>query len=539
MPQDLSRDRPIAGQVDFGSQSPAALRRSAAKGLLASWLAAVERNPERSFYIFCALHLALWTLLPTLLCNDLPLDVIEGVGYGQQLLLGYWKHPPLTWWIFGLVHRIAGPHLWAYFFVGQVAAVACMWTIWRLGREFLDPLASLVAVLLLEGYVALNIYTKEFNHNIIELPLFGAIGLFLYRAFLRQRLRDFILVGIGFALAFLGKYVAATLLAPVLLFAVIDPQARRCWRNAGPYLAMLVFLALVSPHLAWLVAHDFSPIKYANLTAAPRAGVFSVLSGVSVFVINAILYVVPMALMFLALTAGALQPKAGREAPSNPFSRRYIAMLTFGPLCFSVLAALVMGRSFPARWATPLWCFTSLWLMLFWRPRLDRNALWRLAIAWATVTFLLVVAEIGGDVYQIAPSRYATTAFPGDQFAAAVTDISTRETGRPLEYVIGEFWLAGNVILFSSDSPIMYTAATPDESPDVDEADVLAHGGMLLWMGDVGKDEIPPPPPMPEEFKRKFPQVRVGQSLVYHAETGGGERVWRIGWAVLRPAKTN
>ena len=74
------------------------------------------------------------------------------------------------------------------------------------------------------------------------------------------------------ALAFYAKYAAVTLVAPLLLFAVADPQARRCWRTPGPYLAIVAFLAVLAPHLVWLVGSGFSPVAFAAGRAEKAEG---------------------------------------------------------------------------------------------------------------------------------------------------------------------------------------------------------------------------------------------------------------------------
>jgi hypothetical protein len=48
--------------------------------------------------------------------------------------------------------------------------------------------------------------------------------------------RDWLLVGLWFTLAFYTKYQAFVLLLPAFAFAVVDPQARRCWENRAPML---------------------------------------------------------------------------------------------------------------------------------------------------------------------------------------------------------------------------------------------------------------------------------------------------------------
>src|SRR5262245_29838461 len=58
-------------------------------------IATIERRPERAFAAFLALHVVVWTALPTLLYPNLPLDLIEALTYGREWQLGYDKLPPL------------------------------------------------------------------------------------------------------------------------------------------------------------------------------------------------------------------------------------------------------------------------------------------------------------------------------------------------------------------------------------------------------------------------------------------------------------
>ena len=51
---------------------------------------------------------SIWTALPALLSHNLQLDLIEDLALGREWQLGYWKHPPLPWWLADLAYRIAG-----------------------------------------------------------------------------------------------------------------------------------------------------------------------------------------------------------------------------------------------------------------------------------------------------------------------------------------------------------------------------------------------------------------------------------------------
>ena len=71
-------------------------------------IATIERRPQAAFAAFLALHVTVWTALPTLLYPNLPLDLIEALTYGREWQLGYDKLPPLPWWLVELVYRTVG-----------------------------------------------------------------------------------------------------------------------------------------------------------------------------------------------------------------------------------------------------------------------------------------------------------------------------------------------------------------------------------------------------------------------------------------------
>jgi len=55
-----------------------------------------KNNINKLFYSFLIIHLILWTLIPTLTNNNLPLDTIEALAWGSNLDWGFNKHPPAS-----------------------------------------------------------------------------------------------------------------------------------------------------------------------------------------------------------------------------------------------------------------------------------------------------------------------------------------------------------------------------------------------------------------------------------------------------------
>src|SRR5437868_14294264 len=106
--------------------------------------------PGTCLAVALVLHVIIWTALPALLSHNLQLDLVEDLALGKEWQLGYWKHPPLPWWIADLAYRLVGD-VHVVYLLGPLSAVVCMYAVWRLAREVVEPLPALVAVLALEG----------------------------------------------------------------------------------------------------------------------------------------------------------------------------------------------------------------------------------------------------------------------------------------------------------------------------------------------------------------------------------------------------
>ena len=106
--------------------------------------------PGAAFGGFLALHLAVWTALPTLVYANLPLDLIEALIYGREWQLGYDKLPPLPWWLVEIAYRTVGADF-AYYALAQTAVVAAFALVFATARTLVGAIGALVAVLIVDG----------------------------------------------------------------------------------------------------------------------------------------------------------------------------------------------------------------------------------------------------------------------------------------------------------------------------------------------------------------------------------------------------
>lgn len=439
-----------------------------------------RREPGKCLAAVLALHLVIWTVLPALLSHNLQLDLVEDLALGREWQLGYWKHPPLPWWAADLAYRLTGD-VHAVYLLGPLAAVACMYVVWLLGRDIVGGFRSLIAVLALEGIHFFNFSVPKFAHDQMQLPFWALTGLFLYRALTRERAIDWLLAGAALALCFWSKYAAFALAGSIALFMLFDPMARRTLRTPGPWLMALAFLVVIAPNLKWLIESGFMPLRYVDARAKIATDWHHVFTFPLQWSASQLFFLAPaIGLMALALVGGA---RASASADGNTaFARRYLAMLALGPFAVTTLVALMTGRLPVAMWGYPLWSFAPL-AALVWlgrvsgQPQLRRFAASFLAIFLAMPLGYAVIEGLEPALRD----RPKATQFPGRLLAETITRNWRRKFGSALPYVGGGEFATNNIAVYSPDRPRVIVHADPALSPWVDREDLRRRGAVLVW----------------------------------------------------------
>jgi Dolichyl-phosphate-mannose-protein mannosyltransferase len=472
-------------------------------GLLGRAVAFARRRPGAALAWVLGLHLVVWTALPILVCPNLQLDLVEDLALGKEWQLGYWKHPPLPWWLADLLHRFTG-QIDSVYLLGPLSAVLCLYFVWRFARELVDPITALAAVLALEGLHFFNFSAVKFAHDQMQLPFWALTGWFVYRAITTKRPFDWIGAGAFLALAFWSKYAAFALAATVGLILLFDPDARPAWRTRGPYLMAVAFLIVLAPNLYWVVTHDFLPLLYVDERAKEVAHWYQFATYPLRWTFSQLFFLLPT-IGLLALLYEQRLPQ--RRTLGAPFARRYVTALALGPFLVTTLIAALLGRLPVAMWGYPLWCFAPLAVLMWIAPQPDERRLRRFALAFALV-FVIFPAAYAADelVEPLVKDRQKATHFPGRQMAAVITKRWHDATGTRLRYVggaplpggAGEF-AANNVAVYSPDHPHVIVHGDPALSPWIDLADVARRGAVLIWQG---------PASLPPALRAKFPRAQ-------------------------------
>jgi hypothetical protein len=325
-----------------------------------------------------------------------------------------------------------------------------------------------------------------------------------------------------------AKYFVVVLAVPYALFMLFDRQARRAFAAPGPWLALCVALIVAAPHIVWLFQSDFLPFAYASHRAAPVRGWFDHVLHPAVFFGSQVFFLLPSSLIAAAL----FWPAEGKAAESNksfiePFDRRIVTLLAFGPALTMIALTAVTGRGAVAMWGYPLWLFLGLWLVMAARVRFDTARLARIIGVWAIVFTIFVLAFVGN--YLLLPPldhRYRAVLFPGNKLGEMLTTRFHDATGTSLHYVIGSMWDGGNLAHYSPDQPEVLIDGLPARAPWIDLDDLRDKGAVLVWTQSD-------PRQMPPAFAAIAPGAELGAPFDLPMRRGDGKV--HVGWAILKP----
>lgn len=491
-----------------------------------------EARPGRVLCVILALHGLIWIMLPIALHDNLMRDQIEGFAWGQEWQWGYAKHPPLWAWILQASAVILGhASAIAAYAIGVGAGVLSLAIIWAMALQFAEPLGALIAVLTLDGILYFNFRTVDFNANVVLLPLWAGCGYFALRALRSGRFIDWLGLSLCLSVGLLGKYETGILALALAGFFLIDADARRHLAGPRPWLAGLIGILLLSPHLVWLVHHDFEPVDYAVARTGASFGWLNHLISPLSFLGAQI----PECLGFFLMIAALIRPPGALalRRRTAPVERRLIWTLAAAPLGITTALAAITGLTFIARWAYPMFLFFGAAAVL-WAPDASHSGIKRFFATFAAVSVLIMASFFA--YFAVMPQllhRSTKPQFPGRALAAAVDALWTRrEDGRPLDYVIGDIWTAGNASFYLGQIRAVRPHVLIDGdfkiSPWIGPRDLAREGGVILWL-----DEGQPPP----DFLKAFPQAERAPSVTLPIESVQGLKPVIVGMALLPPQR--
>src|SRR5215475_11025466 len=190
-------------------------------------------------------------------------DMTEAWAWGKEFQLGYGKHPPIYAWVAGAWFQWMPRTHWSFHLLSILNASVGLAGVWMLAGLSLDVHGRWAALLFLLLTPSWTVWALKFNANSILLSLWPWTTYFFLQSLRTRSITYALLAGLVGAMALLSKYYSVILLATLFLVAVLHPNCVRYFRSAAPYITAAFGLALISPHVCWLVRSNFPTFSYA------------------------------------------------------------------------------------------------------------------------------------------------------------------------------------------------------------------------------------------------------------------------------------
>lgn len=429
-------------------------------------------SANRAVLLSLVLYAIVWALYGTIAKSSqgLHFDMTEIVVWSRDLNWGY-KHPPLAAAIAAMWFGVLPVTEWSYYLLAMLMPATALWFAWRISADYLSVEKRVLGLALLTLVPFFNFHALKYNVNTVLMPTWAATTFWFLRSYETRSKFYAALAGVGAAACMMGKYWSVFLLAGLSVAALIDSRRAIYFRSAAPWITIAVGLAVLTPHLIWLVHNYDMAFEYA-LSVHGRRTFVATLTAAAGYVAGSIGYAAVPLLVVLAIARPGRQVFCDMMWPSDT-KRRLVAAAYWGPFLTPVIGGLASNNEITSLWSMSAW--TLLPVVLLSSPAITVRAVdtQRVLIAAVALPLVMLIAApaIAVMVHRNGPPPATVQ---GQLLAAQVERSWAQATQQPLRYVGGDAEVAYSVVAYAHDRP----RALPGMPPP--DAAVLKASGMVL-----------------------------------------------------------
>ena len=395
-----------------------------------------EKNIPALFVLLLFFHLVIWTLVPSITNQNLPLDTIEALAWGSNLDWGFNKHPPMSALMVELFYKIFGNQDWAYYLLSQIFVILSFLFIWVFSKDFFKKKINIfLSILLLEGIYFYNYTTPEFNVYITQLPFWALTILFCWRGLKQNKTLDWLCFGIFAALGVLSHYLFLYLLfsLDILFFYLLLKRKI----NFKFCVSLVTFILFLLPHFIWLIENDFITLSYAfRRTGFEEANLLNHIYHPFVFLSKQLGILFPF---FLMLSILILKFKIRINLKDKKFL--FLFTVSILPVLLIFLTSMIMGVKIRTMWMTPFYLFIGVFFIYLFKEKIHFKKI-NLFLSLFIIFFIL-----SPSVYSfVSVSKdNKRTDYPGKEIAYLVQKKWDKNFSNEISIIVGDEWSGGNL----------------------------------------------------------------------------------------------
>jgi len=397
-----------------------------------------KKNLTNLFYIFIIIHLIIWILIPTFTNNNLPLDTIEALAWGNNLDWGFNKHPPMSAFLAEVFYQIFGSQDWAYYLLSQICVATSFIVVFKLAEDFFkNKILCLLSVLLLEGIYFYNFTTPEFNVNVCLMPFWALTVLYLWKGFKDNKILDWLLVGLFAGFGFLSKYLFIYLGLSMDIFILYMIYKKKFKFNFNCYASIFPFLIVLLPHLIWLTENNYITITYGlHRTGGGQQDLLDHIIHPLIFFGKQMGILIPFFIMCLFLISKF-------KLKFNFKDNKLIFLLSINiiPIILVFITSMIMGVKIRTMWMTPFYLFFGILFVYIFKLQINLKKLRKFYF----VFLILFIFSPFAYAYVSITETEKRTDYPGKEIAIQIQKVYDNNYNSKITEVYGDEWHAGNL----------------------------------------------------------------------------------------------
>ena len=397
-----------------------------------------KKNLTNLFYIFIITHLIIWTLVPTLTNNNLPLDTIEALAWGSNLDWGFNKHPPMSAFLVEIFYQIFGSQDWAYYLLSQICVVVSFIVVFKFAEDFFkNKILCLISVLLLEGIYFYNFTTPEFNVNVCLIPFWALTVLYIWKGFKDNKIIDWLLVGLFAGFGFLSKYLFIYLGLAMDIFILYMIYKKKFKFNFNSYASIFPFFIILLPHLIWLTENNYITITYGlHRTGGGEQNLLDHIIYPLIFFGKQIGILIPFFIMLFFLISKF-------KLKFNFKDNKLIFLLSINiiPIILVFITSMIMGVKIRTMWMTPFYLFFGVLFVYIFKLQINLKKLQKF---YFVLSILFIFSPFAYAYVSITETEKRTD-YPGKEIAIQIQEIYDNNYNSKITEVYGDEWYAGNL----------------------------------------------------------------------------------------------
>jgi 4-amino-4-deoxy-L-arabinose transferase-like glycosyltransferase len=416
-------------------------------------------NINKLFYTFIVIHLILWTLVPSLTNNNLPLDTIEHLAWGSNLDWGFNKHPPAVAFFLEIFYQIFGAQDWVYYLLSQIFVIIAFIVVFKFAEQlFKNKTLSLISVLLLEGVYFYNFTTPEFNVNVCQLPFWALCVYYSWKLFDKQEVKfyDCFWLGVFAAIGFLSKYLFIYLLLGIDLLFFYAIFIKKYKKFNFKYLISLeVFIFLLVPHLIWLTNNDYVTISYGLArTGLENSSLLDHLTYPLIFLVKQTGILIPFFIMSFFLVK-----KFKFKISLKDKKLLFLLFINLVPIFLVFLTSMVTGSKIRTMWMTPFYLFFGVLIVYIFQVQINLKRL----NSFISAFMILFIFSPFAYAYISITEVNKRTDYPGKQIASKIQYAWDQNYNETINIVFGDEWFAGNLSYHLKSRPVWEGTITKEK----------------------------------------------------------------------------